>query len=70
MTIKPINNKVRISKEDNESNVESFMDDNVVVVAFPSCLWNAIKDASEKLEISTNEVLGNAIKEYCNRNSI
>jgi hypothetical protein len=72
MVLRPVNNRPKNMDKgiDENINVESFMDDNIVIVAFPSCLWNSIKEISEKLEITTNEVLGNAIKEYCERNNI
>lgn len=72
MTLRPINNKQKTFEKDkgHDSDIESFMDDNIVIVAFPSCLWNSVKDAAEKLEITANEALANAIKEYCNRNDV
>lgn len=68
MSLKPINNKTKKVSED--SNIELTMDDNIVIVAFPSCIWNLILDAAEKMEITTNEVLENSIREYCERNNI
>jgi hypothetical protein len=74
MPLRAINNinksKNKEPNGDNSSELELFMDDNIVIVAFPSCLWDSIRNAAEKLEITTNEVIGNAVKEYCNRNDL
>jgi hypothetical protein len=70
MTLRAINNINKSKNSDNGSELESLMDDNIVIVAFPSCLWDSIRNASEKLEITTNEVIGNAVKEYCKRNDL
>jgi hypothetical protein len=70
MSLKPINKKIIHKEDSSESDIELTMDDNITIVAFPSCLWELIKDASEKLGITTNEVLENSIREYCERNNI
>jgi len=76
MSLRPINNKsIKLTESNNKESEEESNDndndnDNIIIVAFPGYIWDTVKNIAEKLDITTNEVIGNAIKEYYDRNGL